>query len=83
MRSTSGPGWIRTNVGLRQRVYSPFPLATRAPTHTFIIRISRILQPNPRHLSRAKKGKPEQFAGLIRLWTPALIRVYQSSCMGK
>jgi hypothetical protein len=29
----NGPGWIRTNVGLRQRVYSPSPLATRAPTH--------------------------------------------------
>jgi hypothetical protein len=26
-----GGGWIRTNVGLRQRVYSPSPLATRAP----------------------------------------------------
>ncbi len=28
----NGPGWIRTSVGSRQRVYSPFPLATRAPT---------------------------------------------------
>ena len=26
-----GGGWIRTNVGVRQRVYSPSPLATRAP----------------------------------------------------
>ena len=25
-----GGGWIRTNVGVRQRVYSPSPLATRA-----------------------------------------------------
>ena len=28
----TGPGWSRTNVGLRQWVYSPSPLATRAPT---------------------------------------------------
>ena len=27
-----GPGWSRTNVGLRQWVYSPSPLTTRAPT---------------------------------------------------
>ena len=27
---TSGSGWIRTNVGIRQRVYSPSPLASRA-----------------------------------------------------
>ena len=26
-----GGGWIRTNVGVSQRVYSPSPLATRAP----------------------------------------------------
>lgn len=26
-----GRGWIRTNVGVRQRIYSPPPLATRAP----------------------------------------------------
>ncbi len=32
-RKRSGPGWIRTSVGSRQRVYSPFPLAARAPTH--------------------------------------------------
>lgn len=32
VRTSNGPGWIRTNVGLRQRVYSPLPLATRAPT---------------------------------------------------
>ena len=25
-----GGGWIRTNVDVRQRVYSPSPLATRA-----------------------------------------------------
>ena len=30
--TTDGGGsWIRTNVGVRQRVYSPSPLATRAP----------------------------------------------------
>ena len=34
--SKSGPGWIRTNVGLRQWVYSPSPLATRAPTRMFL-----------------------------------------------
>jgi hypothetical protein len=28
---TGGGGWIRTNVGARQRIYSPSPLATRAP----------------------------------------------------
>ena len=27
----NGGGWIRTNVGVRQRIYSPSPLATRAP----------------------------------------------------
>ncbi len=26
-----GGGWIRTNVGVRQRIYSPSPLASRAP----------------------------------------------------
>lgn len=26
-----GGGWIRTNVDVRQRIYSPPPLATRAP----------------------------------------------------
>lgn len=26
-----GEGWIRTNVDVRQRIYSPPPLATRAP----------------------------------------------------
>jgi hypothetical protein len=31
-QKNTGPGWIRTNVGLRQWVYSPSPLATRAPT---------------------------------------------------
>lgn len=38
----NGPGWNRTNVGLRQRVYSPSPLAARAPTHLnlkFILKI--------------------------------------------
>ena len=29
-----GRGWIRTNVGVRQRIYSPPPLATRAPLRT-------------------------------------------------
>ncbi len=29
-----GGGWIRTNVGVRQRIYSPPPLATRAPLQT-------------------------------------------------
>ena len=38
--NASGPGRIRTYVGLRQRVYSPFPLSTRAPTHSFIARCS-------------------------------------------
>ena len=33
----NGPGWIRTKVGLRQRVYSPSPLATRAPTQSSIL----------------------------------------------
>ena len=33
MRDLSGPGRIRTYVGLRQRIYSPLPLAARAPTH--------------------------------------------------
>jgi hypothetical protein len=28
----TGPGWIRTNVGVSRRIYSPSPLATRAPT---------------------------------------------------
>jgi hypothetical protein len=28
----TGPGWIRTNVGASRRIYSPSPLATRAPT---------------------------------------------------
>jgi hypothetical protein len=28
---SGGGGWIRTNVGARQRIYSPPPLATRAP----------------------------------------------------
>ncbi len=32
----NGPGWIRTNEDSRQRVYSPSPLATRAPTQFFI-----------------------------------------------
>ena len=27
-----GQGWIRTSVVSRRRIYSPFPLATRAPT---------------------------------------------------
>ena len=27
----NGGGWIRTNVGVRQRIYSPSPLASRAP----------------------------------------------------
>ena len=32
LNTTNGGGsWIRTNVGVRQRVYSPSPLATRAP----------------------------------------------------
>src|SRR5215471_9246980 len=30
---TGGGGWIRTNVGVRQRIYSPSPLASRAPLH--------------------------------------------------
>src|SRR3546814_11603110 len=30
-REIGGGGWIRTNVGVRQRIYSPPPLATRAP----------------------------------------------------
>lgn len=28
-----GQNWIRTSVGLRQRVYSPSPLATRTSAH--------------------------------------------------
>ncbi len=35
----NGPGWIRTSVGLRQRVYSPSPLASRAPTHFILANI--------------------------------------------
>src|SRR5579872_5412263 len=33
-RNRGGGGWIRTNVGVRQRIYSPSPLATRAPLRT-------------------------------------------------
>ena len=29
--AAGGGGWIRTNVGVRQRIYSPSPLASRAP----------------------------------------------------
>ena len=32
-----GQGWIRTIVAVTQRVYSPSPLATRAPTHYKIL----------------------------------------------
>ena len=30
-RTTGGEGWIRTNVGVSQQIYSLPPLATRAP----------------------------------------------------
>ena len=30
-QNTGGGGWIRTNVGVRQQIYSLPPLATRAP----------------------------------------------------
>jgi hypothetical protein len=33
-RFYNGPGWIRTSVGSRQWIYSPSPLATRAPTRS-------------------------------------------------
>ena len=33
MVQNGGGSWIRTNVDVRQRVYSPSPLATRAPLH--------------------------------------------------
>jgi hypothetical protein len=36
-----GWGWVRTSVGRSQRIYSPPPLATRAPIH--------ILRPNGPH----------------------------------
>ena len=32
----SGPGWIRTNVAVTQRVYSPSPLASRVPTRRYV-----------------------------------------------
>ena len=32
LREIGGGGWIRTNVGVRQRIYSPPPLTTRAST---------------------------------------------------
>ena len=32
-KENGGRGWIRTSVGARQRIYSPSPLATRAPFH--------------------------------------------------
>src|SRR4051794_24545505 len=31
----SGPSWIRTNVAITQRVYSPSPLATRVSTRFY------------------------------------------------
>ena len=31
LKRSGGGGWIRTNVGVRQRIYSPPPLASRAP----------------------------------------------------
>ena len=34
-----GQGWIRTSVGIRQRIYSPSPLTTRAPTHVIAARL--------------------------------------------
>jgi hypothetical protein len=33
MRELSGPGRIRTSVDVSHRIYSPTPLAARAPTH--------------------------------------------------
>ena len=44
-----GGGWIRTNVGARQRIYSPPPLATRAPLRAG----KRGLEPNPHRCQRA------------------------------
>ena len=31
----NGRDWIRTNVGVSQRIYSPSPLTTRAPGHNY------------------------------------------------
>jgi hypothetical protein len=71
MESTGGGGggWIRTNVGARQRIYSPPPLATRAPLRTG----KRGLKPNPCPCQRGRLATPifpagGWFRGLSCAW---------------
>jgi hypothetical protein len=52
-----GGGWIRTNVGVRQRVYSPSPLATRAP----LPRIGQPIRSRQAKRERAKYGNLAPF----------------------
>src|ERR1700722_4918809 len=69
MESTGGGGggWVRTNVGARQRIYSPPPLATRAPLRTG----KRGLKPNPHPCQRGRLGGGFLPAGR---WFPRLKR---------
>ena len=59
-KKKNGPGWIRTSVGSRQRVYSPFPLATRAPTQSLVnhidLRLDRLLNEKPPGVSTTQSN---------------------------
>jgi hypothetical protein len=53
-----GGGWIRTNVGARQRIYSPPPLATRAPLPG---REAGTRAKSPRMSTRASRRREDPF----------------------
>ncbi len=62
-RLASGPDWIRTSVGSRQRIYSPPPLATRAPTRLIrLLSLSHHWDSNPEQLVYKTSALP------IELW---------------
>ncbi len=85
---SGGGWWIRTTVGVRRRVYSPLPLATRATPH---IRLS--LQPSLQRLlkypaKRFEKNSchPGADGGTrtrdLRFTKPLLCRLSYVSCSG-
>ena len=51
----SGSGWIRTNVDIRQRVYSPSPLASRAHSQR---RAAALERPRAEVLANARRAQP-------------------------
>ena len=76
-----GGSWIRTNVGVRQRVYSPSPLATRAPLQAPFANIRLLRMRNMKNCSLLSMLNKRKHCKKIIIYLP--FNIYMQMSLSK